>query len=171
MVLFSYLSKQSQNYSHVLSVSFIKTLGDIALDGLQSPGVLLYRFVLANSGPHPISNWQILCSQRFYQYVLLFSDFFYSCSLPSPSEGHIVSLPGCWWNSSAALPLHTIFVDQILTTSSFLQEHRQNITSMILSSEEIHLTYSLKTYKQSHRSSKKGGGHLPVHSTRLCHPG
>lgn len=41
---------------------------------------------------------------------------------------------------------------------------------MLLSSEQIHLTYLLETYKYSQRSSKKWDGHLPIHSTRLCHP-
>lgn len=89
----------------------------------------------ASSALHPGSSWLILCSQRFYQYVLLFHAFFNSHSLLSPSKGHIISLPSDSGTLAALLLLHKIFAGWILTTSTFVQEHRYNITLMISSSE------------------------------------
>lgn len=86
------------------------------------------------SGPQSVSNWLILCRHRFYQHVP-FTAFFNSRSLPSPSPGQIMSLPSHSWDPSAVLSLCAIFAGRILTTSSFLQEHRYNIPLMIASSE------------------------------------
>lgn len=98
-----------------------------------------------------------------------FQCFFQQPQFASPSEGHIISLPSYSWGTSTVLALHTIFAGYILTMSNFLQEHRNNITLMMSSSEEIHLTILLKPCKYSWRSSKKTDGHFPVHSTRSCH--
>lgn len=56
------------------SVSFIETLGDTALGGLQSPHLPLHRFALASSGPHPSATGK-------YFAVRGFTNMFF-CSVP-----------------------------------------------------------------------------------------
>ena len=48
-----------------------------------------------------------------------------------------------------------VVVSNTLTASSFLQEHRYDITLMTSSSEEIHFTNPLGTYKYPQKNSQK----------------
>lgn len=91
------------------SVSFLETLGDLALDGLQSPHLSLCCFARPTLAPIRSAT-----DKYFAVRTLLIGSsvqcLFQQLQFAFTSEGHAVSLPGCWWNSSTALPLHTIFV-------------------------------------------------------------
>ena len=69
----------------------------------------------------------------------LFSVYFYRVSavVCLYLQRDIMTFPGYLWGTSVILPQH-----KVLTTSTFLQEHRYEITLVASSSKKIHLTYS-----------------------------
>ena len=81
-----------------------------------------------------------------YKYFALIdlANMFYSVPTSTVSavvclylQRDIVTFPGYLWGASVVLPQH-----KVLTTSTFLQEHRYEITLVASSSKKIHLTYS-----------------------------